>query len=144
MNELEKCLEALTSQSNLQEIGMVRLYLVEWDAVSYPPKLKAPTLHTFDGKGSPNQHIYYFKSQTRNVVSNETIMPCLFIGTLKGVAFEWFIKLPAGSIKIWADLEKLFLARFFEDDTEISVPTPLPIKQKKGESIKLFVKGFKV
>jgi len=46
-------------------------------------------------------------------------MACLFIGTLKGVAFEWFMKLYAGSIKTWANLEKLFLARFFEDDTEI-------------------------
>ena len=43
-------------------------------------------------------------------------MAHLFIGTLKGVAFEWFMKLPAGSIKKWADLVKLFLARFFEDD----------------------------
>jgi len=34
------------------------------------------------------------------------------------------MKLPAGSIKTWADLEKLFLAHFFEDDSEISVPTP--------------------
>ena len=69
-------------------------------------------------------------------------MAHLFIGTLKGVAFEWFMKLPDLSIKAWADLKKLFLARFFEDDTEISVPTLLVTKQKKGESIKLFVKRF--
>ena len=66
----------------------------------------------------------------------------LFIGSLKGVAFEWFMKLPAGSIKIWANLEKLFLARFFEDDSEISMPTFLAAKQKKGESIKTFVERF--
>jgi len=42
------------------------------------------------------------------------------------------MKLPAGSIKKWADLKKLFLARFFKDDTEIFVPTLLAIKQKKG------------
>jgi len=69
-------------------------------------------------------------------------MAHLFIGTLKGVAFYWFMKLPDGSIKIWADLKKLFLARFFKDDTEISVPTLLVTKQKKKESIKLFVKKF--
>ena len=65
-------------------------------------------------------------------------MARLFIGTLKGVAFEWFMKLPVGSIKTWADLDYLFLARFFEDDSEISVPTLLAAKQKKGESIKTF------
>jgi len=59
------------------------------------------------------------------------MMARLFIGTLKEVTFEWFMKLPASSIKIWPDLEKLFLARFFEDDTEILVPTLLAAKQKK-------------
>jgi len=39
-------------------------------------------------------------------------------------------------------LKKLFLARFFEDDTEISVPTLLATKQKKGELIKTFVERF--
>ena len=58
-------------------------------------------------------------------------MACLFIDTLKGVAFEWLMKPPTGSIKIWADFEKLFLPRFFEGDTEISVPTLLIAKQKK-------------
>jgi len=53
------------------------------------------------------------------------------------------MKLPAGSIKTWADLEKLFLARFFEDDAEISVPTLLAAKQKKGESIKTFIEIFR-
>ena len=52
------------------------------------------------------------------------------------------MKFPAGSIKTWADLKKLFLSRFFEDDTEISVPTLLAVKKKKGESIKIFVERF--
>ena len=55
----------------------------------------------------------------------------IYSGILKGVAFEWFMKLSAGSIKTWADHEKLFLAHFFEDDSEISVPTLLAAKQKK-------------
>jgi len=69
-------------------------------------------------------------------------MAHLFIDTLKGAAFEWFIKIPAGSIKKWVDLEKLFLARFFKDDTEVSVPTLPATKQKKGESIKVFMERF--
>jgi len=52
----------------------------------------------------------------------------LFIGTLKGLAFEWFMKLPEGSIKNWGDLEKLFLTRIFEDDSEITMPTLLATK----------------
>ena len=99
MSKLEQCLEALASRKGLQEAGVVRSYPAEWDLISYPPKFKALTLQAFEGKGSPNQHIYYFKSQTRNVVSNDAILARLFIGTLKGIAFEWFMKLPEGSIK---------------------------------------------
>ena len=69
-------------------------------------------------------------------------MAHLFIGTLKRIIFEWFMKLPADKIKIWVNLKKLFLARFFEDDSEISVLTLLAAKQKKEESIKTFVKRF--
>jgi len=69
-------------------------------------------------------------------------MTRLFIDTLKVVAFEWFIKLPVGSIKKWADLENLFLGRFFEDDIKISVPTLLATEQKKEESIKAFEERF--
>ena len=97
-------------------MGIVWPYLPEWDATLYASKFKAPTPYTFDGKGSSNQHIYYFKFQTGNVVSNDAIMAHLFICTLKGVTY---MKLFASSIKTWADLEKLFLARFFEDDIEI-------------------------
>jgi len=32
MNELKKCLEAITNQSDPQEVGAVRPYPVEWDA----------------------------------------------------------------------------------------------------------------
>jgi len=138
---LEQCLEALPNRKGLQE-GVVRPYPTEWDLFPYPPKFKAPTLQVFDGKEPSNQHIYYFKSQTRNVVDNDAILARLFIGTLKGLAFEWFMKLIEDSIKNWGDLEKLFLTRFFEDDSEVTMPTLLTTKQRKGESVKAFMERF--
>jgi len=76
------------------------------------------------------------------VIDNDAILACLFIGTLKGLTFEWFMKLPEGSIKNWGDLEKLFLTHFFEDDSEVIMPTLLATKQRKGESIKSFIERF--
>jgi len=35
-----------------------------------------------------------------------------------------------------------FLAHFFEDDREVSVPTLFAAKQKKGQSIRAFVERF--
>jgi len=98
---LRKHLETIANRSNLQEAGIVRPYLAKWDAAPYPSKFKASTLHTFNGKGSLNQHIYYFKSQTGSAVSSDAIMAHLVISTLKLVALEWFIKIPIDSIKTW-------------------------------------------
>ena len=52
------------------------------------------------------------------------------------------MKLPEGSIKNMGDLEKLFLTRFFEDDSEITMPTLLAMRQRKGETVKEVVERF--
>ena len=52
------------------------------------------------------------------------------------------MKLLEGSIKNWGDLEKLFLTRFFENNSEVTMPTLLATKQRKGESAKSFVERF--
>jgi len=54
------------------------------------------------------------------------------------------MKLPEGSIKNGGDLEKLFLTRFFKDDSEITMPTLLAMRQRKGESVKAFVERFRI
>ena len=122
---------------------MTRPYPLEWDSVPYPPKFKPHTLHMYDGKGSPNQHIYYFRSQTGNVIDNDVIMARLFIGTLKGVAFYWFRSLPSGSINSWVDLETLFLSRFYKNDTEVALDKLLSTVQKGGESVREYIERFR-
>ena len=79
---------SLTQRDQLKKVGIRHPYLLEWDSASYPPKFKPPTAHTYDGKSSSNQHIYYFRSQTRNMIDNDVVMARLFIGTLKGIAFD--------------------------------------------------------
>ena len=53
---------SLTQRDELKKVRTVHSYPLEWDSVPYPPKFKPPTLHTYDGKSSPNQLIYYFQS----------------------------------------------------------------------------------
>ena len=68
-------------------------------------------------------------------------MARLFIGTLKGVAFDWFRSLPLGSVNFWIDLETRFLSRFYEDDTEVTMDKLLSTVQKKGESVVTTLSG---
>ena len=139
MNKLEQRLEALTNQKGLQEAGVVRPHPAEWDLVSYPPKFKAPTLQPFDGKRSPNQHIYYFKSQTGNVVANDVILARLFIGTLN---FEWFTKLPEDSIKNWGDLEKFSLHASSKTTQKLPCQLSWQRGNEKGSQLKYLWRGF--
>src|SRR3954464_1290918 len=104
---------------------------------------KVLTLNTFDDKGSAQQHIYYFQSQTGSLMGNDPVRTRLFISTLNGVAFEWFRKLPKGSITCWDDLEALFLSRFFEEEADINMHTLLLTKQKEGELVKDFIERFR-
>ena len=51
---------SLTQRDELKKVEITHHYPLEWDFIPYPPKFKLPTLHTYDGKSSPNQYIYYF------------------------------------------------------------------------------------
>ena len=55
---------SLTQRDELKKVEITHHYPLERDSIPYPPKFKLPTLHTYDGKSSPNQYIYYFWSQT--------------------------------------------------------------------------------
>jgi len=105
-------------------------------------KVQATYVHTYDGKGLPNQHIYYSRSQTGNVIENNAIMARLFIGTLKEVAFDWFGSLPSGSINSGINVETRFLSQFYEDDTEVTMDKFLSTVQKGEESVREYIERF--
>ena len=75
---------SLSQRDELKKVRMMRPHQLEWDSVPYPSRFKSPMLHMYDGKSSPKQHIYYFRSQTDNVINSDAIIAKLFIGTLKG------------------------------------------------------------
>src|SRR4051812_49217293 len=83
-----------------------------------------------------------FKVQTGHMTADDVLFTRLFISTLDETDFYWFNKLPAGSIKCWTDLERLFLLRFYETDTDITIHTLMDKKQEKNESSKDFVERF--
>jgi len=68
-------------------------------------------------------------------------MARLFIGTLKGVAFDWLRSLPSISINSWIDLETWFLSRFYEDDTEVTMDKLLSTVQKGEKSVGEYIRG---
>src|SRR4051812_26445984 len=142
MKRIEEQVAALKTTTIRQEVGATRPYPVEWDAVKYPSRFKVPTLNTFDSKGSAQQHIYYFQSQTKNLMGNDPMRNRLFISTLKEVAFKWFCKLPKSWITCWDDLDDLFFSCFFEEEADINMNTLILTKQKEGELVNNFIERF--
>jgi len=65
----------LAQKNELNKVGAVCPFPWEWDLVPYTSKFKPPTLHSYDGKNLPNQHVYYFWTQTNNVVGNDVVAP---------------------------------------------------------------------
>jgi len=47
-------------RDKLKKARMTHPYPLEGDSIPYAPKFKPPTLHSYDSKSSPNQHIYLF------------------------------------------------------------------------------------
>lgn len=62
--------------------------------------------------------MYYFLSQTAHLIGNGPVMMKIFMSTLRGLAYTWFIQLPPGTIKAWFDVERELLDRFFEYNTD--------------------------
>ena len=71
-------------------------------------------------------------------------MARLFIGTLKGVAFDWFQSLPPGSVNSWIDLETRFLSHFYEDDTKVTMDKLLSTVQRKGEFVRDYMSSSEI
>lgn len=76
-------------------------------------------------------------------MASDAILTRHFANTLKGPTFEWFSKLSQDSMHSCEDLEKLFLARFFEDESEVSIPILINTKQRDNESVKDFIERFR-
>ena len=55
------------------------------ETVAFPPKFKQPNLQSFDGRGSPRQHICHFKALTGGIAGNDALMIRLFVSTLREV-----------------------------------------------------------
>lgn len=75
-------------------------------------------------------------------MGNDSVLMKIFTSTLRGLIFIWFIQLPQETIKVWSNVEREFLGRFFEDETKISVHSLLTTKHKEDEIVKSFMEHF--
>ena len=108
-----------------------------------PRKFKQPHLDSYNGSGSPVDHVRAYKAQMALATNADELLCLAFPSTLKGPAAQWFHSLKPRSVKEFKELSKLFISQFIgmhdrpQPDTQL-----LTVKQQKGESLKDFVDRF--
>lgn len=137
--EVEQMLQKVRDDSRVKK-GTNPPYPAWMDEEPFPPKFKQPNLQSYDGKGSPQQHLCHFKVLTAD---NDALKIRLFISTLKETAFDWYQMLPEGSINSWKDMEERFLNHFFEEDDSVTTARLCSTKQGEKESASAFIKRWR-
>ena len=67
----------------------------------------------------------------------------LFLLSLSGAAFTWFISLPPNSVRTWADSEQKFHDYFFSGETELKLSHLTLVKQKIHEVVSEYIRRFR-
>ncbi|PIN26241.1 hypothetical protein CDL12_01008 [Handroanthus impetiginosus] len=120
------------SQSSL---AYSKPYTKRIDSLRMPIGYQPPKFQQFDGKGNPKQHVAHFIETCSNAGTNGDLLVKQFVRSLKGNAFDWFIKLEPESIDSWDQMEREFLNRFSSTRRTVSMIELINTKQWKYEPV---------
>lgn len=98
-----------------------------------------PKFSQFDGKGCPRQHLLCFTSFMGNYAYHSNFYFRLYPNSLTGETFQWYMTLPAGSVKAWEDMQALFLARFFVTTRDVNIGDLSSLRQGENEPVDLYI-----
>ncbi|CAL9010231.1 unnamed protein product, partial [Prunus brigantina] len=105
-------------------------------------KLLEFILFSGDGQTSSIKHIGRFTSQCGEADSDAQRLR-LFVHSLTGAAFSWFINLSPNSVRDWSDMERIFHEHFYQTNREITVAELARIGQASDESPRDYLQWFK-
>lgn len=126
--------------SFIKQVMIIPIHLSGMQVNIY--QIQGPFTTLFWWKRIAKSAFVLLSSLTGNIAMNGAILTWLYVSSLKGLAFDWFWKLPPGSIKVFSDMESLFLTSFFDDDSEVSLLVLFSIKQTENESVSAFIEKF--
>nr|XP_027063200.1 uncharacterized protein LOC113689656 [Coffea arabica] len=108
-----------------------------------PPNFKLPNLHTYDGRGDPEDHLRAFISAFRLYCDPDAVTCRVFPIFLHGTARKWFWSLEPRSISSLDELIDRFIHRFVSSRpiTKTSAYL-LNLQQTPGESLRSYAQRF--
>ena len=106
-------------------------------------KFRLPQFESFDGFKDPQDHLNTFKMTLGLQQPSDEILCRSFPTTLKGVAREWFTKLPTSSVDSFEQLSNAFLRHFIGGQCpKRPADHLLTIRQGEKETLRSYVKHF--
>nr|XP_027099139.1 uncharacterized protein LOC113718431 [Coffea arabica] len=108
-----------------------------------PPNFELPVLHSYDGRGDPEDHLRAFISAFRLYCVPDVVICRVFPIFLQGTARKWFWGLEPRSISSLDELIDRFIHRLVSSQLITKTSTYLlNLQQAPGESLRSYVQRF--
>jgi hypothetical protein len=131
----------LTAWDMLEDESL--LFTERVKAYPMPDKFKMPRIEKYDGSEDPQDHLEAFREHLILHGTLDEIACRDFPLTLKGVAKDWFTRLPPKSVGTFKELGRLFLTQLLATrKRKKNVTCLLTMRQGKEESLKDFMLRF--
>ncbi|XP_020203550.1 uncharacterized protein LOC109789096 [Cajanus cajan] len=109
----------------------------------FPDNWKNLTLEKYDGTADPEEHLDAFVTQGGLYTDDDAILCKVFPTSLKGPAFNWFTRLPPGSVDSFTSLSSRFVIQFTTSRPhQLTSIALVNIRQEKKEPLRTFMERF--
>nr|XP_010313566.1 uncharacterized protein LOC104644792 [Solanum lycopersicum] len=108
--------------------------------VELPSGFKIPKFNMFDGRGDPIAHLKDFCSRLVGLENNEPLLMRLFIQSLSGIAFTWYVKQDFDKWLSWEDMARDFVEQYkFNTKVDPTMLNLIKLKKLSHESFEEYV-----
>ncbi|KAG5630028.1 hypothetical protein H5410_001745 [Solanum commersonii] len=108
--------------------------------VELPSGFKIPRFNMFDGRGDPIAHLKDFCSRLVGLENNEPLLMRLFIQSLSGISFTWYVKQDFDKWLTWEDMARDFVEQYkFNMKNDPTMLNLLEIRKLSHESFEEYV-----
>ena len=105
-----------------------------------PSEFKIPKFNIFDGRGDPMAHLKDFCSRLVGLENNEPLLMRLFIQSLSGIAFTWYVKQDFDKWLAWEDMARDFVEPYkFNTKVDPTMLNLIKLKKISHESFEEYV-----
>ncbi|XP_052188731.1 uncharacterized protein LOC127799057 [Diospyros lotus] len=109
-----------------------------------PRKFKLPQFPVYSGTGDPIQHVQQFESLVLLHGWDDVTACHVFTLTLVDYAYNWFYKLPEGSVSSYDQLRREFLVAFSINASQAKNPIYLLcVRQEPREPLRRYIDRFR-